>query len=127
MIFYTFQLKVHGLLGLMVEEIEPTQIKDLIELFVTIHVSTLINAVFVSTLIDAKSDHYPLLLDFNFSNTTFVSQFKSLHESCKDLITNVWSTIFFGCPMFVLCSKLELLKDHLKVWNKQVSGNVHSF
>jgi exonuclease III len=90
------------------------------------------NNVTVSTLVNAKSDHYPILLDFNFSNTTFTSQFKfhkmwSLHDSCKDLISNVWSTSFVGCPMFILCSKLKLLKERLKIWNKQVFGNVHSF
>ncbi|MCH85398.1 RNA-directed DNA polymerase (Reverse transcriptase), partial [Trifolium medium] len=79
-----------------------------------------------------KSDHYPILLDFNFSNTTFVSQFKflrmwSLHESCKQVISDIWSTNVVGCPMFILTSKLKLLKDHLKTWNKQVFGNVHSF
>ncbi|MCH99565.1 RNA-directed DNA polymerase (Reverse transcriptase), partial [Trifolium medium] len=85
-----------------------------------------------STLIRHKSDHYPILLDFNFSNTTFVSQFKflrmwTLHESCKQLISDTWNTPLVGCPMYILTSKLKLLKDHLKTWNKQIFGNVHSF
>jgi hypothetical protein len=29
--------------------------------------------------------------------------------------------------MFTLCSKLKRLKEHLRVWNSQVFGNVHSF
>jgi hypothetical protein len=90
------------------------------------------NHINVSTLIRYESDHYPILLDFNFSNTTFVSQFKflkmwSLHDNCKELIKNIWSTSFVGCPMFILCSKLKRLKEHLRVWNSQVFGNVHSF
>jgi ribonuclease HI len=84
-----------------------------------------------STLIRNKSDHYPLLLDFQFSDSTFVSQFKflkmwSLHPTCKELISDCWNTNFVGSPMFVLCSKLKLLKEKLKVWNREVFGNVHS-
>ncbi|GAU43510.1 hypothetical protein TSUD_399030 [Trifolium subterraneum] len=51
----------------------------------------------------------------------------TLHESCKDIISNCWGTQIVGSPMFILSKKLKHLKDHLKIWNKEVFGNVHSF
>ncbi|MCI01683.1 RNA-directed DNA polymerase (Reverse transcriptase), partial [Trifolium medium] len=84
-----------------------------------------------STLIKNKSDHFPILLNFQMNSTNYASQFKflkmwTLHDSCKDLISNCWGTQIIGSPMFILSKKLKLLKEHLKNWNKEVFGNVHS-
>ncbi|PNY03176.1 ribonuclease H [Trifolium pratense] len=66
------------------------------------------------------------------NSTNYASQFKflkmwTLHDSCKDLISNCWGIQIIGSPMFILSKKLKLLKEHLKNWNKEVFGNVHSY
>jgi len=85
----------------------------------------------VSTLSKLKSDHFPLLLDFEHSQTTFVSQFKflsmwTLHDDCKSIIQESWNENMVGCPMFILNQKLKNLKQKLKHWNKNVFGNVNT-
>ncbi|WJX67284.1 hypothetical protein P8452_51763 [Trifolium repens] len=85
-----------------------------------------------STLIRNRSDHFPLLFDFNTHNLSFKSSFKfmrmwSLHDGCHDVIANSWNERVIGCPMFILNSKLKRLKDKLKTWNRDVFGNVHSY
>ena len=85
-----------------------------------------------STLIKTTSDHYPLLLQFETSETSFASSFKflkmwSLHSDCKDFISSCWQSDFVGCPMLNLSKKLKLLKSKLKVWNKETFGNVHQY
>jgi len=84
----------------------------------------------VSSLIRHKSDHFPILLDFETSYTRFMSQFKflnmwTLHEGCRQVIQDSWNTNVVGCPMFVLNQKLKIFKQNFKVWNKNVFGNVH--
>jgi hypothetical protein len=65
-----------------------------------------------STLTKTRSDHYPLLLDFNTDHTTFASSLKflkmwTLHNGCKQLITDCWNTNVVGSPMYVLSYKLK--------------------
>jgi hypothetical protein len=76
-----------------------------------------------------RSDHYPLLLDFQINNVRFASQFKfmrmwTLNPDCEGIIRNCWNTSVTGCHMFVLNKNLKLLKECLKTWNKNNSGNV---
>jgi len=83
-----------------------------------------------STILKVRSDHHPILLDFQASQHKFTSQFKfmrmwTLHEDCRNIVASSWSNVFMGCPMYVLSKKLQLLKANLKVWNKSVFGNVH--
>jgi len=90
-------------------------------------ISTSVNC---STLTRNDSDHYPILLEFQLTNHNFLTQFKflkmwSLHENCKVVILDSWSTRIIGCPMFVLSKKLQNLKVRLKIWNKDVFGNIH--
>jgi len=85
----------------------------------------------VSTLTKLKSDHFPLLMEFETVPTSFVSQFKflsmwSLHEDCRNLIQQSWNTNVVGCPMFILNQKLKTLKQNLKIWNKTAFGNVNT-
>jgi exonuclease III len=73
-----------------------------------------------STLTKTRSDHFPLLLEFHSSSARHASSFRFmsmwlLHPTCKEEITNIWNSSIAGCPMFVLCKKLKLLKDRLKV------------
>lgn len=49
----------------------------------------------------------------------------SLHEDCRNIISNCWQNRVVGFPMFVLNKKLKLLKEQLKIWNKEIFGNVH--
>lgn len=49
----------------------------------------------------------------------------SEHPDCINVIKEVWSTKYFGFPMFILSQKLKLLKSKLKIWNKEHFGNVH--
>jgi hypothetical protein len=84
----------------------------------------------VSSLTKLRSDHFPLLFEFQISNISQASQFKfmkmwSLHPDCSDLISDCWNTMVVGCPMFILTQKLKNLKTKLKVWNKENFGNVH--
>jgi hypothetical protein len=71
------------------------------------------------------------LLDIQLTNVTFASQFKfmkmwSLHPDCQQWIQECWNTNVTGCPMYVLSRKLKLLKEKLKLWNKDCFRNVHA-
>jgi hypothetical protein len=84
-----------------------------------------------STLTKTRSDHFPILLDFLSSEAKHVSQFKFmamwlLHPDCMNVVKDCWNTTVIGCPMFVLNKKLKILKEKLKIWNKDVFGNVHN-
>jgi hypothetical protein len=83
-----------------------------------------------STLSRSKSDHHPLLLDFQISSVRFATSFKfmqmwSHHADCKSIISIVWNSNIIGCPMYILSEKLKLLKLELITWNKNIFGNVH--
>ena len=85
----------------------------------------------VSTLVKHKSDHFPLLFEFDNSTLRFSSQFKFMHMrthhgDCHRVIQEVWNTNIVGCHMFILSQKLKTLKQRLKVWNKTVFGNVYN-
>lgn len=82
-----------------------------------------------STLIKNRSDHFPILLDFQTNNVSFASQFRfmqmwSLHPDCKKIVESCWNKPVVGCPMFVLSKKLKNLKLVLKDWNKEIFENV---
>jgi hypothetical protein len=90
----------------------------------------LCNTSSVTALSRIRSDHFPLLFDFQTSTVRHVSQFKflkmwSLHSECKNVIMDSWNENVVGCPMFVLSQKLKNLKVKLKCWNKNSFGNVH--
>lgn len=81
----------------------------------------------VSTLIMLRSDHYPLLLDFSFSQYHHYSSFRflgmlTLHEKCEALIAKCWSVQVIGCLIYVLSKKLQLLKT----WNREFFSNIHA-
>ena len=85
----------------------------------------------VSTLTKLRSDHYPLLFQFNNQHTQHNSTFKFLkvwteHPDCINIIKQSWNTHITGCPMYVLTQKLKLLKENLKTWNHNTFGNIHS-
>ncbi|MCH79620.1 RNA-directed DNA polymerase (Reverse transcriptase), partial [Trifolium medium] len=85
----------------------------------------------VTSLIKHKSDHFPLVLEFQLTTSSFASHFKflrmwSLHLDCRNIIFDCWNTEIIGCPMFILSKKLKILKDKLKIWNTESFGNVHA-
>jgi hypothetical protein len=49
-----------------------------------------------------------------------------LHDDCKRVVSDHWKMNVVGCPMFILKTKLKLLKPILKAWNKEVFGDVHT-
>ena len=56
-----------------------------------------------------------------FCSSVQISANVALHLDCtKD--TNV-----IGCPMFILNIKLKMVTKILKVWNKEIFGNVHEY
>jgi len=72
------------------------------------------NTMTCSTLVRTKSDHYPLLLEFQINDCIFKSQFRfmkmwSLHEGCREVISSCWNNMVVGCPIYVLNKKLQLL------------------
>lgn len=88
----------------------------------------LFSSVSCSTLIRNRSDHHPIIMEFIINPHQFKSQFMkmwSLHDDCKNIVSNSWNTHIVGCPMLVLSKKLQILKSNLKMWNKTVFGNVH--
>jgi len=85
----------------------------------------------VNTLTKLRSDHFPILLEFQTQTNPFSSSFKFMkmwcaHPDCENIVKQCWNSQVTGCPMFVLNQKLKNLKDALKVWNKNTFGNVHS-
>lgn len=49
----------------------------------------------------------------------------SYHEDCSNFVKTVWSLQTFGSPMQILSQKLKRLKEELKVWNKNIFGDIH--
>ncbi|XP_058784766.1 uncharacterized protein LOC131659617 [Vicia villosa] len=84
----------------------------------------------LTSLIRNRSDHHPLLMDFDMNEAMHRANFKflkmwSLNSSCKEVVANSWKEEVIGCPMFILSTKLKRLKEKLKIWNKEIFGNVH--
>jgi hypothetical protein len=89
------------------------------------------SSISVSTLTKNRSDHHPLLFDSQYLNVRYGFNFKflkmwSYHKDCSTFINNVWSKPVFGSPMQILSQKLKILKGELKIWNKNVFGNIHT-
>lgn len=89
-------------------------------------------AVSASTLPKARSDHYHILLVINLNSQRFASHFRfqnirTLHDVCKVIIVQAWSSVVIGCPMFVLSKKkLHILKGKLKLWIRNVFRDIHN-
>ncbi|CAI8591297.1 unnamed protein product [Vicia faba] len=81
------------------------------------------------TLVKNKSDHYPLLLNFEYNDPKVTSNFKfmnmwTLHKDCLNLVSQTWHSKVYGCHVYVLDKNLRILKANLKEWNKNSFGNV---
>jgi hypothetical protein len=83
----------------------------------------------VCTLTKLRSDHFPLLFEFQTQTAQFSSSFKFMkmwisHPDCINVVKQCWNNQISGCPMFILSQKLKMLKEALKTWNKNTFGNV---
>ncbi|XP_019427157.1 PREDICTED: uncharacterized protein LOC109335477 [Lupinus angustifolius] len=82
------------------------------------------------TLPRSSSDHHPLMLCSSQGSNIVHSPFKFhkmwiQHQGLRRVVETHWSSIVVGCPMYVLSKKLKGLKAILKIWNKEVFGNIH--
>lgn len=49
----------------------------------------------------------------------------SENSGCRKLIEDVWKLPAYGYPMKILRQKLRNVKSALKVWIKEVFGDIH--
>ncbi|KAF1892528.1 hypothetical protein Lal_00010994 [Lupinus albus] len=47
------------------------------------------------------------------------------HADLQRVVKAHWDTSVVGCLMFIMSKKLKMLKGVLRVWNKEVFGNIH--
>lgn len=71
---------------------------------------------------DSTSDHYPTIFYSDRLSPRRIMPFKFLNPWYLDdrfmsIVANVWKTEIHGCRMFILVSKLKLLKGKLKRWH----------
>jgi len=83
------------------------------------------SSIYDCTLLRTRSDHHPILLEFEASQNKFVSQFKfqkmwTLHADCRNVVASILNSNVVGCPMFIRKKKLQILKARLRTWNIEV-------
>lgn len=88
-------------------------------------------SLFYTIITNKYSDHFHILITFDYKETRHPSQFKFIQmweicDDCKDIVAKSQETNVVGFPVFILDRKLKLLKDNLKVWNKSSFGNIHA-
>ena len=77
------------------------------------------------------SDHNPLVLQFIDNAHRGPRPFRFMkmwteHEDFKNFVEEKWKSYNpLGCNMFILTAKLRSLKKDLKIWNRNVFGNIH--
>lgn len=81
------------------------------------------------TLPRSQPDHFPIILSLSKGVKSKPSPFKFFsmwneHSDYARLVKEVWSKQVIGCPMSIFMKKLKMLKSELKLWNKEVFGNV---
>ncbi|KAH7843498.1 hypothetical protein Vadar_017296 [Vaccinium darrowii] len=74
------------------------------------------------------SDHAPVVLNccVPLKKVKKVFKFESMwttSPSCKDVISNSWSSHVQGSDMFIWCKKLKFCRKALKAWSKDAFGN----
>lgn len=83
-------------------------------------------------LLAAGSNHWPICIniDINTPVATKPFIFEKLWLSHPDFADNIkdwWqeTTDVGGTLMYLFQQRLKKIKDHIKVWNKIVFGNIH--
>ncbi|XP_019455065.1 PREDICTED: uncharacterized protein LOC109356184 [Lupinus angustifolius] len=82
------------------------------------------------TLPKYASDHHPLMLNCFNALASHKSQFRFhrmwiQHPALHKVVEDHWKIRVVGCPMYIMATKLKTLKHVLKVWNREIFGNIH--
>ncbi|XP_026458491.1 uncharacterized protein LOC113359006 [Papaver somniferum] len=83
----------------------------------------------ITNMLAIGSDHHPILLNTNPHWSTGKIPFKFFgpwldHKDCKDIIFECWQKNLSGSSAFLIARKLKEVKMKLKIWNKEVYGNI---
>jgi len=74
------------------------------------------------------SDHSPIII-CSKEHTKMASSFKFLsmwttHSDCESIIAETWAVEVISSPLYKLQIKLKMLKEKLKIWNKNIFENI---
>ncbi|XP_026420299.1 uncharacterized protein LOC113316302 [Papaver somniferum] len=83
----------------------------------------------ITNLLSIGSDHHPIFLNTNPYLSTGKIPFKFFgpwldHKDCKDIIFECWQKNLSGPSAFLIARKLKEVNMKLKIWNKEVYGNI---
>ncbi|XP_026429092.1 uncharacterized protein LOC113325071 [Papaver somniferum] len=83
----------------------------------------------ISIMLAIGSDHHQILLNSNPTWQTGKIPFKFFgpwldHKDCRKIIDECWRRNLTGSSAFLIARKLKDIKLHLRVWNKEVYGNI---
>lgn len=102
-------------------------------LLINVHWSTQINDFEPIQLNRISSDHNPYILKCKRQEMVHKSSFRyqamwELHDNFMDMVQKCWEAplVPYSRGMYGLLFKLKRLKKELKIWNKEVFGNIFS-
>lgn len=83
----------------------------------------------LSYLPSISSDHSPILLFHRkrFFSRNIPFKFEDMwlsHDSFPKVVEKSWATSCNGSPQYILATKKKILKCNLKVWNRDVFGQL---
>ncbi|XP_057790774.1 uncharacterized protein LOC131007877 [Salvia miltiorrhiza] len=103
---------------------------SLIEHFFSKGFADLCDSIVTTALPRLTSDHSPLVLQCRQVTPSGIRHFRflnmwTLHPSFLDMVKNSWTVaVNTSCPILCVMLKLKRLRYDIKVWNKDVFGNV---
>ncbi|XP_026439116.1 uncharacterized protein LOC113337708 [Papaver somniferum] len=83
----------------------------------------------ITNMLAIGSDHQPILLNSNPHWKNGKIPFKFFgpwldHDDCRKIIPDCWKKITPGSSAFSIARKLKDIKLQIRVWNKEVYGNI---
>ncbi|XP_026400225.1 uncharacterized protein LOC113296103 [Papaver somniferum] len=83
----------------------------------------------ISNMLAIGSDHHPILLNSNPSWQSGRISFKFFgpwldHKDWRNIIAECWRRDLTGSSAYIIARKMKDIKLHLRVWNKEVYGNI---
>lgn len=77
-----------------------------------------------------NSDHVPLIINLFGSKASVAKGFKFKkfwvrEESCSGLVADTWCRVRASSLVWVLFSKIRAVRGALRLWIKQVYGDIH--